>query len=267
MDFENQFTRPMIHAMGTRMAILKMESVCDKPDAKFQQGFALGFEEAFNFIREFGHSKQVLLRLDVKEKMKKAADLAKKTGIAQVTAVQDMNIEPMPVNDEKIKDIPGIAGPTKENNTTMCNLNDVKKRIDDSDLESFKKAIRNQHPDWPEHLVSDVAAMDRETLLECIEVSKKRDEFPKAIVEAPANQKFNIAKLTKGWFKDNHSIDIVICAKLKDIGFDTYDFVEYMEYMFRNFGCRKDYESDDLKSINDIGDLLIYVNDHVAEPK
>ena len=92
MDFENQFTRPMIHAMGSRMAILKMESVCDKPDAKFQQGFELGFEEAFNFIREFGHAKEVLLRLDVKEKIKKAAERAKVSGIAQVTAVHGMNI-------------------------------------------------------------------------------------------------------------------------------------------------------------------------------
>ena len=114
MDFENQFTRPMIHAMGSRMAILKMESVCDKPDAKFQQGFELGFEEAFNFIREFGHAKEVLLRLDVKEKIKKAAERAKVSGIAQVTAVHGMNIEPTPGTDEKIKDIPGFAGPVSD---------------------------------------------------------------------------------------------------------------------------------------------------------
>ena len=91
MDFENQFTRPMIHALGTRMAILKMESVCDKPDAKFQQGFELGFEEAFNFIREFGRADELIKRLDAREKIKKAADLAKKTGIAQVT-VYDLGV-------------------------------------------------------------------------------------------------------------------------------------------------------------------------------
>lgn len=125
MDFENQFTRPMIHALGTRLAILKMESVCDKADAKFQQGFELGFQEAFDFIREFGHADTVIKRLDVKEKIKKADEHAKVTGIPQVTAVQGKDVEPFPVTDEKIHDIPSFAGPLTDGEKIEQNLQDM----------------------------------------------------------------------------------------------------------------------------------------------
>lgn len=95
MDFENQFSRPMIQALGSRMAILKMESVCDKPDGKFQQGFELGFEEAFNFIREFGHADEIIKRLDIEKKLKRAAEHAKDTEESKDgwAAVRDEKIE------------------------------------------------------------------------------------------------------------------------------------------------------------------------------
>lgn len=230
-----------IRGIGERLAILKMESVCTSANGDFQRGFQMGFEEAFNLIRSIGRSDYLLERRD-RSKRKQNTDMLNEARIA--TSV----------------------GSNKENNT-MCNLNEVKKRVEDSDLEPFKKAIRTQHPDWPEHLVVDVAEMDRETLLQCIELSKKRDEFPQATTEAPANQKFRIAKSTKEWFKDLRSIDVEICTDLKAIGFDTDDFVEFIGYMYQRFGYRKQYEADDLKSINDIGELLIYVNEHVAEPK
>lgn len=230
-----------IRGIGERLAILKMESVCTNPDGDFQRGFQMGFEEAFNLIRSIDRS-ECLIERRARDRRKHNSDMLNEARIAPV-------------------------GSNKENNITMCDLNEVKKHVEDSDLEPFKKVIREQHPDWPEHLVVDVAEMDRETLLQCIELSKKRDEFPQATTEAPANQKYRIAKLTKEWFKDIRSLDVDICTDLKAIEFDTDDFVQFMEYMFQKFGSRKCYEADDLKSINDIGELLIYVNEHVAEPK
>lgn len=161
MDFENQFTIAMIHAMGTRMAILKMESVCDKPDAKFQQGFELGFEEAFNFFREFGRADELIKRLDLREKIKKEADLAKKTGIARVTAVQGMDIEPTPETDEKIKDIPSFAGPVSDAEKIEQNLQEMMDAAGVPDLraatmETFNKSIA----DWPD-LAKEEAVGDR----------------------------------------------------------------------------------------------------------
>ena len=168
MDFENQFTRPLIHALGSRMAILKMESVCDKPDGKFQQGFQLGFEEAFNFIREFGRAEELIKRLDRREEIKKAAERAKVSGVAQVTAVQGMNIEPMAVNDEKIKAIPAFAGPVSDAEKIEQNLQTLMDAAGVPDLraapmETFHKSIA----DWPD-LANEEAVGDK------VEVEEKK---------------------------------------------------------------------------------------------
>lgn len=247
MDFENQFTRPMIHAMGTRMAILKMESVCDKPDAKFQQGFELGFEEAFNFIREFGHSKEVLLRLDVKEKIKKAADLAKKTGIAQVTAVQGMDIEPTPVTDEKIKDIPGFAGPTMEE------LKEVESALQaDMDKHGVPPAPMeifccDNPADWPD-LANEEAAGDK------VEVEEKKP------VDGLPYFKFIVDWIS---YYDNVPRDLITSEYILRDSLQESDFVALMEDAYHLFGNKKCYDVLEFKNLVTVYDLSVYLAEHL----
>ena len=248
MDFENQFTRPMIHAMGSRMAILKMESVCDKPDAKFQQGFELGFEEAFNFIREFGHAKEVLLRLDVREKIKKAAELSKKTGIAQVTAVQGMDIEPTPVNDEKIKDIPGFAGPVSDAEKIEQNLQSMMDAAGVPDLraapmETFNKSIS----DWPD-LANEEAVGDK------VEVEEKKP------VDGSPYFKFIVDWIV---FYDHVQRDLITSEYILRDSLQVSDFVNLMRDAYNLFGNKKCYEIDDFKNLVTVYDLGVYLAEHL----
>ena len=248
MDFENQFTRPMIHAMGTRMAILKMESVCDKPDAKFQQGFELGFEEAFNFFREFGHADAVIERLDLREKIKKEADLAKKTGIARVTAVQGMDIEPTPETDEKIMAIPGIAGPVSDAEKIEQNLQEMMDASGVPDLraapmETFDKSIA----DWPD-LANEEAVGDK------VEVEEKKP------VDGVPYFKFIVDWLA--YYKTVCRESVTTEYILRD-SLDESDFVTIMRDAYQLFGNKKYYEIDDFKNLVTVYDLGVYLAEHL----
>lgn len=248
MDFENQFTRPMIHALGSRMAILKMESVCDKPDAKFQQGFELGFEEAFNFIREFGRADELIKRLDAREKIKKAAERAKKTGIAQVTAVQGKDIEPTPVTDEKIQAIPGFAGPVSDAEKIEQNLQEMMDAAGVPDLraapmETFNKSIA----DWPD-LANEEAVGDK------VEVEEKKP------VDGIPYFKFIVDWIA---YYDNVPRDLITSEYILRDSLQVSDFVTLMKDAYNLFGNKKCYEIDDFKNLVTVYDLGVYLAEHL----
>lgn len=250
MDFENQFTRPMIHALGARMAILKMESVCNKPDGKFQQGFELGFEEAFNFIREFGRAEELIKRLDQREKIKKAAERAKVSGVAQVTAVQGMNIEPMPVTDEKIKAIPAFAGPVSDAEKIEQNLQTLMDAAGVPDLraapmETFSKSIA----DWPD-LANEEAVGD-----------KVQVEEVKAVDGVPYF-KFIVDWITYYVHVQRESITTEYI--LRD-SLQVSDFVNLMKDAYNLFGNKKCYEIDDFKNLVTVYDLGVYLAEHLEK--
>jgi hypothetical protein len=249
MDFENQFTRAMVHAMGTRMAILKMESVCDKPDAKFQQGFELGFEEAFNFFREFGHADAVIERLDLRDKIKKEAELAKKTGIARVTAVQGMDIEPTQETDEKIQAIPGFAG------TPMNDLEEVEQNVQSlmdaagipdlraAPMETFNKSIA----DWPD-LANEEAVGDK------VEVEEKKP------ADGTPYFKFIVDWLV---YHDHVQRDLITTEYILRYSMQVSDFVNLMKDAYNLFGNKKCYEIDDFKNLVTVYDLGVYLAEHL----
>ena len=248
MDFENQFTRPMIHALGSRMAILKMESVCDKPDAKFQQGFELGFEEAFNFIREFGRADELIKRLDLREKIKKEADLAKKTGIARVTAAQGMAIEPTPETDEKIQAIPGFAGPVSDAEKIEQNLQEMMDAAGVPDLraapmETFNKRIA----DWPD-LANEEAVGDK------VEVEEKKP------VDGTPYFKFIVDWIV---FYDHVPRDLITSEYILRDSIQVSDFVNLMKDAYNLFGNKKCYEIDDFKNLVTVYDLGVYLAEHL----
>ena len=234
MDFENQFTRPMIHALGSRMAILKMESVCDKPDAKFQQGFELGFEEAFNFIREFGRADELIKRLDLREKIKKEADLAKKTGIARVTAVQGKDIEPTPETDEKIMAIPGFAGPVSDAEKIEQNLQEMMDAAGVPDLaneEAVGDKVEVEEPD------DSVGVFVRSWLQEhCRKVLGNISIFD-----------------TKDFDK----------TELSKLGLTQSDYLDLMTATFAQFGQNGDsYVNEIMDFLNTVGGLVMYFKNH-----
>ena len=252
MDFENQFTRSMIHAMGTRMAILKMESVCDKPDAKFQQGFELGFEEAFNFFREFGHADAVIERLDAREKIKKEAELAKKTGIARVTAVQGMDIEPTPVTDEKIQAIPGFAG------TPMKDLEEVEQNVQSlmdaagipdlraAPMETFNKSIA----DWPD-LANEEAVGDK--------VEVEEDDSVGAFVRSWLQEHCRKVLGNISIF-DTKDFDKTELSKLE---LTQSDYLDLMTSTFAKFGQNGDsFVNEIMDFLHTVGGLVMYFKNH-----
>lgn len=248
MDFENQFTRPLIHALGSRMAILKMESVCDKPDGKFQQGFQLGFEEAFNFIREFGRAEELIKRLDRREEIKKAAERAKVSGVAQVTAVQGMNIEPMAVNDEKIKAIPAFAGPVSDAEKIEQNLQTLMDAAGVPDLraapmETFHKSIA----DWPD-LANEEAVGDK------VEVEEKKP------ADGTPYFKFIVDWIV---FYDHVPRDLITSEYILRDSLQVSDFVNLMKDAYNLFGNKKCYEIDDFKNLVTVYDLGVYLAEHL----
>lgn len=248
MDFENQFTRPMIHALGSRMAILKMESVCDKPNAKFQQGFELGFEEAFNFIREFGRADELIKRLDAREKIKKAAERAKVSGIAQVTAVQGKDIEPTPVTDEKIQAIPAFAGPLSDAEKIEQNLQTLMDAAGVPDLraapmETFHKSIA----DWPD-LANEEAVGDK------VEVEEKKP------VDGVPYFKFIVDWIA---YYDHVSRDLITSEYILRDSLQVSDFVTLMKDAYNLFGNKKCYEIDDFKNLVTVYDLGVYLAEHL----
>lgn len=248
MDFDNQFTRPMIHALGSRMALLKMESVCDKPDSKFQQGFELGFEEAFNFIREFGRADELIKRLDRRDEIKKAAERAKKTGIAQVTAVQGMNIEPMPVDDEKIMAIPGFAGPVGDAEKIEQNIQSLFDAAGVPDLraapmETFNKSIA----DFPD-LSNEEAVGDK---------VKIEEERP---LDGTSYFKFIVDWLA--FYKPVQREAVTTEYILRD-SMQVSDFVTLMKDAYNLFGNKKCYEISDFENIVTVYDLGVYLTEHL----
>lgn len=230
MDFENQFTRPMIHALGTRLAILKMESVCDRADAKFQQGFELGFEEAFDFMREFSHADAVIERLDLKEKIKKAAENAKETGIPQVTAVQGKGIiEPTPATDEKIHDIPSFAGPLSEGEKIEQNLQEM---MDDAGVPDLRTPT----------------TVENHTI--------RKDKT------ADGTQYF---KFIAYWIVQHKHVPLESISTeyvLRETFDDVLDFTYIMVDAYKLFGNKKCYEIKDFKNIVTVYDLGVYLADH-----
>ena len=233
MDFENQFTRPMIHALGTRMAILKMESVCDKPDAKFQQGFELGFEEAFNFFREFGHADAVIEQLDLKEKIKKAAERAKVSGIAQVTAVQGMDIEPTPATDEKIQAIPSFAG------TPMKALGEVEA----APMETFSKSIADLPDLANEEAVGDKVEIEEKMSVDGIPYFKFIVDWIAYYDHVP---------------RDSITSEYILRESLQDS-----DFTALMEDAYHLFGNKKCYKVLEFKNLVTVYDLSVYLAEHL----
>lgn len=241
MDFENQFTRPLIHALGTRMAILKMGSVCDKADAKFQQGFELGFQEAFNFMREFGHADAVIERLDIETKLKKAAEHAKETGIPQVTAVQGKDVEPFPATDEKINDIPSFAGPLSDGEKIEQNLQDL---MDDAgvpdlraktpQMETFAKSIA----DWPDLVKGDVS----------VEV------FVRSWLYAHCPRLFGKLSIF-----DTNEFDKI---RLDELGLQEPEYLNLMRLTLDKFGAVGDCFIDHMEFLHTIGDLVQYYKNH-----
>lgn len=245
MDFENQFTRPMIHALGTRLAILKMESVCDKEDAKFQQGFELGFEEAFDFMREFGNSKEVLLRLDVKEKIKKASESAKVSGIAPVTAVQGMNIEQTSDSDEKIHDIHSFAGPLSDGEKIEQNLQEMMDDVGVPDL-------RDPQTGTFDNSIADLP-----------DTSNKESALSPAEVE-----EYQVGVFVRSWllnrchkilsnlrFEASKDFDNTELSKL---GLSQSDYRDLMTATFDKFGAKGNCCLDHMEFLHTIGDLVQY---------
>lgn len=248
MDFENQFTRPMIHAMGSRMAILKMESVCDKPDAKFQQGFELGFEEAFNFMREFGHADAIIKHLDIRDKMDKAAKRAKETGIPQVTAVQGMDIEPMPVNDEKIKAIPGFAGPVSNAEEIEQNLQSLMDAAGVQTLSGYKAVTPDESyvaTGEDEEAVGDKVELDQK------DVMSDGTPYFKFIVDWLSFYKYVP--------RETITTEYILRNKFDDV----QDFRKLMLDAYNLFGNKKGYEISDFKNIVTVYDLGVYLADHL----
>lgn len=245
MDFENQFTRQMIHALGTRLAILKMDSVCDKADAKFQQGFELGFEEAFSLMREFGHADAVINRLDTENKLKKAAEHAKETEISQVTVVHGKDVEPFPATDEKIKDIPSFAGPLSDGEKIEQNLQDLMDAAGVPDLraapmETFTKSIA----DWPD-LTNKATAGD------------KIDP-----------EKYQVGVFVRRWLL-NHCPEVLDRSRITDskafdktelskLGLQESDYLDLMRTTLDKFGSTGDCYIGHMEFLHTIGDLVQY---------
>lgn len=249
MDFENQFTRPMIQALGARMAILKMESACDKPDDKFQRGFELGFQEAFNFIREFGRADELIKLLDIKEKAKKAAEHAKETGIPQLTAVQGKNIEPMPVTDVKIHDIPSFAGPLSDGEKIEQNLQTLMDdagvpdlRVNTSQMETFHKSIA----DFPDLGKGDVS----------VEV------FVRCWLYAHCSRLFGKVSIV-----DTNEFDKI---RLDELGLHESEYLDLMRMTLDKYGSKGDCYIGHMEFLHTIGDLVQYYKNHTNptyEPK
>ena len=258
MDFENQFTRPMIHAMGSRMAILKMESVCDKPDAKFQQGFELGFEEAFNFMREFGHADAVIERLDIQKKLDEAAKRAKETGIPQVTAVQGMDIEPMPVTDEKIKDIPGFAGPAMEKLEDVLNAKRQQIEPEPVPMEVFHGDVSN----WPD-LSGDREVSPDESYVATEEAVGDKVELDQKDVMTDGTPYFKFIVDWLVFYKYVPRETITTEYLLRNKFDEVQDFKKLMLDAYNLFGNKKGYEISDFKNIVTVYDLGVYLADHL----
>lgn len=246
MDFENQFTRPMIHALGTRLAILKMESVCDRADAKFQQGFELGFEEAFDFMREFSHADAVIERLDLKEKIKKAAENAKETGIPQVTAVQGKGIiEPTPATDEKIHDIPSFAGPLSDGEKIEQNLQTLMDDAGVPDLRAHQtETVDKSVADWPD-------TANKESALSPEEI----EEYQVGVFVRTWLLNRCPEVLARSRFSDSKDFDKTELAKL---GLSQSDYRDLMDETFDKFGAKGNCCLDHMEFLHTIGDLVQY---------
>lgn len=245
MDFENQFTRPLIHALGTRLAILKMESVCDKADDKFQQGFELGFQEAFDFVRAFDHSDALIKRLDIKEKAKKAAERAKVSGIAQVTAVQGMDIEPTPVTDEKIHDIPSFAGPLSDGEKIEQNLQTL---MDDAGVPGLRahqmETVDKSVADWPDTANKESALSPKEI-----------EEYQVGVFVRTWLLNRCPEVLARSRFSDSKDFDKTELSKL---GLNQSDYSDLMDETFDKFGAKGNCCLDHMGFLHTIGDLVQY---------
>jgi hypothetical protein len=223
----------MIHALGTRLAILKMESVCDRADAKFQQGFELGFEEAFDFMREFGHSKEVLLRLDVKEKIKKADEHAKVT------------VEQMSATDEKIHDIPSFAGPHSDAEKIEQNLKTLMDDAGVPDLRAHQtETVDKSVADWPD-------TANKESALSPAEI----EEYQVGVFVRTWLLNRCPEVLASSRFSDSKDFDKTELSKL---GLNQSDYRDLMDETFDKFGAKGNCCLDHMEFLHTIGDLVQY---------
>ena len=89
MDFGN-FDRNVIEAIAERMAIAKMDSICKEPNGSFQQGFTLGFIEAFEVMRTVDRRETLRQAEPMRRTVDKSADCGKITSIADAFDSNDL---------------------------------------------------------------------------------------------------------------------------------------------------------------------------------